>query len=190
MTGGFCSTSIKITSSAKAGESIEEQSVVLAASLASKGLRNRKAVGLITNSKDAAWIHPQKGEGQRWEILQSLALSQPGELGLDKTLERIQSSLGRHHSLIIVTASTKTDWLKTLLPLVKRGIAPTVLLLDASTFGGKRSPALVAANLKTPRHQISYYFARHVEAPKTLSHQQGGWKWHSTPTGEIMPIRS
>ena len=171
-------------------ESIEEQSVVLAASLASKGLRNRKAVGLITNSKDAAWIHPQKGEGQRWEILQSLALSQPGELGLDKTLERIQSSLGRHHSLIIVTASTKTDWLKTLLPLVKRGIVPTVLLLDASTFGGKESPALVAANLES--RGIKYHIIPRgmLEAPKTLSHQQGGWKWRSTPTGEIMPIRS
>ncbi|MBK9603491.1 MAG: DUF58 domain-containing protein [Anaerolineales bacterium] len=171
-------------------DSIEEQSVVLAASLASKGLRNRKAVGLITNSKDAAWIHPQKGEGQRWEILQSLALSQPGELGLDKTLERIQSSLGRHHSLIIVTASTKTDWLKTLLPLVKRGIVPTVLLLDASTFGGKESPALVAANLEG--RGIKYHIIPRgmLEAPKTLSHQQGGWKWRSTPTGEIMPIRS
>ncbi len=171
-------------------DSIEEQSVVLVASLASKGLRNRKAVGLITNSKDAAWIHPQKGEGQRWEILQSLALSQPGELGLDKTLERIQSSLGRHHSLIIVTASTKTDWLKTLLPLVKRGIVPTVLLLDASTFGGKESPALVAANLEG--RGIKYHIIPRgmLEAPKTLSHQQGGWKWRSTPTGEIMPIRS
>ncbi|MBK7317499.1 DUF58 domain-containing protein [Candidatus Villigracilis affinis] len=171
-------------------DSIEEQSVVLTASLASKGLRNRKAVGLITNSKDAAWIHPQKGEGQRWEILQSLALSQPGELGLDKTLERIQSSLGRHHSLIIVTASTKTDWLKTLLPLVKRGIVPTVLLLDASTFGGKESPALVAANLEG--RGIKYHIIPRgmLEAPKTLSHQQGGWKWRSTPTGEIMPIRS
>ena len=171
-------------------DSIEEQSVVLTASLASKGLRNRKAVGLITNSKDAAWIHPQKGEGQRWEILQSLALSQPGELGLDKTLERIQSSLGRHHSLIIVTASTKTDWLKTLLPLVKRGIVPTVLLLDASTFGGKESPALVAANLEG--RGIKYHIIPRgmLEAPKTRSHQQGGWKWRSTPTGEIMPIRS
>ncbi|MBL0346646.1 DUF58 domain-containing protein [Candidatus Villigracilis affinis] len=171
-------------------DSIEEQSVVLTASLASKGLRNRKAVGLITNSKDAAWIHPQKGEGQRWEILQSLALSQPGELGLDKTLERIQSSLGRHHSLIIVTASTKTDWLKSLLPLVKRGIVPTVLLLDASTFGGKESPALVAANLEG--RGIKYHIIPRsmLEAPKTRSHQQGGWKWRSTPTGEIMPIRS
>ena len=171
-------------------DSIEEQSVVLVASLASKGLRNRKAVGLITNSKDAAWIHPQKGEGQRWEILQSLALSQPGELGLDKTLERIQSSLGRHHSLIIVTASTKTDWLKTLLPLVKRGIVPTVLLLDVSTYGGKESPALVAANLEG--RGIKYHIISRgmLEAPKTLSHQQGGWKWRSTPTGEIMPIRS
>jgi uncharacterized protein (DUF58 family) len=171
-------------------DSIEEQSVTLAASLTSMGLRNRKSVGLITNSKDPAWIHPQKGEGQRWEIMQALALAQPGELGLDTTLERIQPSLGKHHSLIIVTASTKTDWLKRLLPLVKRGIMPTVILLDASTFGGEESSEMVAASLEG--RGIKCHIIPHglLEPPKTSPRQQGGWKWRSTPTGEIVPIHS
>lgn len=170
--------------------SIEEQSVTLAASLTSMGLRNRKAVGLITNSKDPAWIHPQKGEGQRWEIMQSLALAQPGELSLEKTLERIQPSLGKYHSLIIITASTKTDWLKSLLPIIKRGIVPTVLLLDSSTFGGKESPELVAAALEG--RGINYHIIPRglLEPPKTLPRQQNNWKWRTTSTGEIVPISS
>ncbi|HNH05841.1 MAG TPA: DUF58 domain-containing protein [Anaerolineales bacterium] len=171
-------------------DSIEEQSVMLAASLASRGLRDRKAVGLVTNSKDPAWIHPQKGEGQRWEILQSLALAQPAELTLTQTLERIQPLLGRRHSLIIVTASPKPDWLKSLPPLIKSGIVPTVFLFDAATFGGNESPASVAANLDGLG--IKYHLISHglLEPPKVLPRQQGGWKWRSTPTGEIVPIRS
>lgn len=171
-------------------DSIEEQSVMLAASLASRGLRDRKAVGLVTNSKDPAWIHPQKGEGQRWEILQSLALAQPAELTLTQTLERIQPLLGRRHSLIIVTASPKPDWLKSLPPLIKSGIVPTVFLFDAATFGGNESPASVAANLDGLG--IKYHLISHglLEPPNVLPRQQGGWKWRSTPTGEIVPIRS
>ncbi len=171
-------------------DSIEEQSVTLAASLAGMGLRNRKSVGLIANSKEPAWIPPQKGEGQRWEIMQSLALAQPGSRELNTTLERIQSSLGKNHSLIIVTASTKTDWLKSLLPLVKRGIALTVILLDSSTFGGKESPEMVVANLEQRGIKCHVIPRGLIEPPKASPRQQGGWTWRATPTGEVVPISS
>lgn len=132
----------------KGWDSIEEQSVTLAASLADKGLRTRKSVGLISNGAELTWLAPKKGGGQRWEIMQALALARPSELGLGTVLERIQPSLGKHHSLLIITSSTKLDWLKTLLTLTKRNIIPTVFLLDASTFGGEVSAENVSANLE------------------------------------------
>jgi uncharacterized protein (DUF58 family) len=176
----------------KGWDSIEEQSVTLAASLTDKGLRARKSVGLISNGAELTWLTPKKGEGQRWEIMQALALARPSELGLSTVLERIRPSLGKHHSLIIITASTKLDWLKTLLPLAKRGTrsVPTVILLDASTFGGEVSAENVAANLEQRGIKCHIIPRGLIELPKTPAQQHVHWTWHSTPTGEIVPIRN
>jgi uncharacterized protein (DUF58 family) len=171
-------------------DSIEEQSVTLAASLADKGLRSRKSVGLISSGKELTWITPKKGEGQRWEIMQALALAKQGDLSLNTVLERIRPSLGKHHSLIIVTASTKPDWLNSLLPLSKRGIIPTIILLDASTFGGDVSAKNVAADLEL--HGIECHVIPHgiIKPPEAITKQHVHWTWHTTSTGEFVPVRS
>ncbi|MFN8414098.1 MAG: hypothetical protein U0Z26_17090 [Anaerolineales bacterium] len=43
-------------------DSIEEQSVAIAASLADLGLRSRKSVGMISNGRTLAWLPPQKAK--------------------------------------------------------------------------------------------------------------------------------
>jgi len=171
-------------------DSVEEQSVTLAASLADRGLRARKSVGLISNSRELTWLPPKKGDGQRWEIMQALATAKPSGIDLSTVLERTQPSLGKHHSLIVITASTKLDWLKTLLPLSKRGIMPTVILLDASTYGGKISAENVATNLEQRGIKCHVVPRGMIELPKPSAQQNNTWKWHSTPTGEIVPIQS
>jgi len=171
-------------------DSIEEQSVTLAASLADRGLRLQKSVGLISNSKELIWLSPQKGEGQRWEIMQALATAKPGDLDLGTVLERIQPSLGKHHSLIVITASTKLDWLKTLLPLTKRSVIPTVMLLDASAYEGKVSAENVATNLRQ-RDIVCHVIPKGmIELPEAPIQEHVRWTWHFTPTGEVVPIRS
>ncbi len=173
----------------KGWDSIEEQSVSLAASLADFGLRKRKSVGLITNSKELTWLTPNKGEAQRWELMQGLATAQPSQLDIGTVLERTHSSLGRHHSLIVITASTKPEWLKTLLPLAKRGIIPTVILLDTASFGGTASAGNTASILQQ-RNIACHVIPRGlIEPPKSLPHQRSNWTWRSTPTGEIVPIQ-
>lgn len=174
----------------KGWDSIEEQSVTLAASLANFGLHKRKSVGLITNSEELTWLTPNKGEGQRWEIMHGLALAQPSKLGLSTVLERTQPSLGRYHSLIIITASTKLDWLKTLFSLTKRGIVPTVILLDVSTFSSDGSAENTASILKQRGIACHVIPPGMIELPKSLSQQRSHWTWRSTPTGEIVPIRN
>jgi len=169
-------------------DGIEEQSVVLAASLADTGLRARKSVGLISNGMEFAWLPPKNGGAQRWEIMQTLALARPSEIGLNTVLERIQPSLGKHHSLIIITASTKDDWLKALLPLAKSSArsVSTVILLDGSTFGGEVSSENTAVALKQLNivcHVISHGT---IKPPETIPQQRGKWKWRTLPTGEIV----
>jgi uncharacterized protein (DUF58 family) len=172
----------------KGWESIEEQSVVLAASLADTGLRARKSVGLISNGTELAWFPPKKGGTQRWEIMQALALARPSEIELSTVLERMQPSLGKNHSLIIITASTKDDWLKTLLPLAKSGAqsVPTVILLDRSTFGGEVSAENTAIALKQLNIVCHVISRGTIKPPETIPQQRGKWKWRSLPTGEVV----
>lgn len=116
--------------------STEEHGIILAASLADRSLRSRQGVGLIINGKELTWLPPQKTSNQRWMMFRSLALAQRGDLHLGDLLERMGTSMGRQHSLVIVTPSTRTGWVEALMPLMWRGIIPTVLLLDSKSFGG------------------------------------------------------
>ncbi len=171
-------------------DSIEEQSVSLAASLANLGLRSRKSVGLIGNGKELAWLSPQKGEGQIWEILQTLAIAKPGRLSLAPLFEKMQSSLGKHHSLLIITASTQTDWIKSLPSLIKRGVVPTVLLMDSSSFDRKSSTQGVASILA--EQNIRYHIIPRglIEPPTMEATSSDKRTWRTTPTGLLIPVKA
>jgi len=170
-------------------DSIEEQCVTLAASLADRGLRLRKSVGLIGNGSELTWLTPKKGEGQRWEIMQALATARPGVLDLGTVLERSQPSPGRRHSLIIITASTKIDWLKTLLPLTKPGTRnlPTVMLLDLAPYG--EASAENTAALLAERGVICHVIPQEImELPKMDQADPVKGAWQTTPTGDLIPL--
>ena len=168
-------------------DSVEEQCVTLAASLADRGLRLRKSVGLIGNSRELIWLTPQKGEGQRWEIMQSLATVSPSDLDLGAVLERIQTPLGRQHSLIIVTASTQLDWTKTLLPVTKRNSVPTVMLIDLAPYG-ETSTEQAAAFLEE-RGVICHVIPQGImELPKVDQAVSVKGTWQTTPTGDLIPL--
>jgi len=85
--------------------STEETGVVLAASLADRGLKNGIGVGLASNSHEPVWIPPRQGDYQRWEILQTLARVQPGSVTLRDLLERTQQSFHAQASLVVITSS-------------------------------------------------------------------------------------
>ena len=74
-------------------DSTEEHAIILAASLADKGLRARQAVGLVASGENLVWLPPQPGESQRWEILRELAMVSPGHVPLSELLERIRPEL-------------------------------------------------------------------------------------------------
>lgn len=173
-------------------DSIEEQCVTLAASLADRGLRLRKSVGLIGNGADLTWLTPKKGEGQRWEIMQVLAIARPGDIDLGTVLERTRSepSLGRQHSLIIITASTKIDWLKTLLPLTKRNSALTVMLLDLAPYDGSSADASRTAALLAERGVICHIIPRGImELPKMDQAIPVKGTWKTTASGDLIPVQ-
>ncbi len=124
----------------KDDESTEEYGIMLAASLADRGLREGHCVGLIAHGQTPIWLPPARSDAQRWEILRALALAETGMVTLAQVLERSASALGGYPSLIIITPAAHSTWLEALIPLMRRGVVPTVFLFDPRSFGGEGDP--------------------------------------------------
>lgn len=169
-------------------DSTEEHGVILAASIADRGLRLRKAVGLAVNGKEFTWLPAREGEGQRLEILRALALVSPGERPVQEMLARLRPSFTRQTSLILITANPDPGWIEQLLPLFWKGISPTVLLLDPQTFGSTRS-------MQPAVSQLSQLGIAHSLIPRSLIERAGAqpgrrgrWEWKLTPYGRAVAI--
>jgi uncharacterized protein (DUF58 family) len=157
-------------------ESTEEYGVILAASLADRMLHQNRAVGLVaygtifppgTSEPQPlpVLILPQKGQAQQWRILRALATVRAGGVWpLDRVLAEMDHNLGRGMTLAVITPSCDPAWLAGLLPPMRRGVAPSAILLDARSFGSDAEPeredpvttiAGLLANLGVPSHRIS-----------------------------------
>lgn len=170
-------------------DSTEEHGVILAASLTDRGLRMRHSVGLVAHSESLVWLPPRSGEGHRWEVLRSLALVVPGTCPLSELLNRARPDIGRRASVIIITPAMTTSWVEGLLPLVRRGIVPTVLLLDPESFGGPDTVDMVARVL-TNMGVANYRITRDVlDRPEARPGKQGQWAWRESGTGKAIPAQ-
>jgi uncharacterized protein (DUF58 family) len=153
-------------------ESTEEYGVILAASLADKTLRENRAVGLAAYGRHSTSpsphakseplptvAMPQKGMAQQWRILQALAAVRAGGVWpLARVLAEMDRNLGRGMTLAVITPSCDPAWIAGLLPPMRRGIAPAVLLLDPISFGGTGNVDAVRgllAQLGVPSHVIA-----------------------------------
>src|SRR5690606_14505975 len=126
---------------------------ILAASLADRTLRENRAVGLAAYGRHAGiqgcehlptLAMPQKGMAQQWRILQALAAVRAGGAWpLARVLGEMDRNLGRGMALAIITPSCDPAWIAGLVPPMRRGIAPAVLLLDPLSFGGKGNTSVV-----------------------------------------------
>jgi uncharacterized protein (DUF58 family) len=165
----------------------DEHGIILAASLADHGVRMRHSVGLAAFSEELVWLPPEQGEGRRWEILRSLALISRGQRPLAEVITRLQPSLGQHTSIIVITPSVRVDWVESLVPLVRRGAVPTVLLLDPGSFGGQGDTAPVEAALMG-LGVANYCITKDIlDRPEMRPGQQGRWGWQSLGAGRAAP---
>ncbi len=170
-------------------ESTIELGIILAASLAERGLRAHRSVGFIAAGEPAVWMRPAAGEQQRWEILRALASLDMGSTPLALLLESAASSLGRQANLLLVTPSTESSWVDSLARLAWRGITTTALLVDPSTFGAETSMAALGRLLSEagiPQHVVGRELFRRPEARPGPT---GQWDWRVLPTGKAIPVR-
>jgi uncharacterized protein (DUF58 family) len=171
-------------------DSTEEVGVILAASLANRGLRENFGVGLVVNGEQLGWLPPNSGSGQGWEILRVLALASRGDTPLIEVLEHARPILGRSSSLLVITPSVDTGWLESLPRLRRRGITPTVLSLDPGSFGGSRdNRGLLTAlgEMGMPHYNIPREI---LDRPEAAPGTRGQWEWRVSATGRAIPVRS
>ena len=167
-------------------DSTLEYGIVLAASLADRGLRVGRAVGLAAFGDDLVWLPPRAGETQRWEILRALALAASGARSLAELLAQMQPSFKQRTNLIIITPDAQSDWIAQLIPLQWRGIVPTVLLLDPISFGGTtdtRGALSALADLEIARYVVTRDVLDRPEAHPGL---RGHSEWQVTPLGRAI----
>jgi uncharacterized protein (DUF58 family) len=135
-----------------------ELAIVLAASLALRGLREYRKVGLVLVGPQFVWLEPSADAMQRWRILRALAVSQPGSHSLADLL--IQRQVSHAGTLILVTPSTNPSWVATA-DRQRKGGSTMAVLVDPTDFGSPVSQRKVMSALS--RSHIPY-----VQIPGSL----------------------
>jgi hypothetical protein len=128
-------------------ESTEEYSVILAASIVNEGLQQDKMVGLVTMGEELIWHAPDLGDAHLWRILRSLAVVRPTGPPLPEMLNHLRQTLEQRTSLVVITSNMDPGWLNDLGLMIRKGIVPTVLLLNPSAFGGTKNPDAIQSQL-------------------------------------------
>ena len=163
----------------------EEHGVILAASLADRGLKMGKAVGLAAHGEDLTWLPPRLSADQRWQILRALALVGTGEHTLAALLASTQEALKQRSGLAIITPDVEGSWLDSVALLLQRGVIPTVLLLDQQAFGGDDEANRTIASLESMN--VTHYLITPdlLDRPEARPGQIG--RWRKTSRGQWEP---
>ena len=120
-------------------ESTDEYAVSIAASLAKRHIQGQLPLGLVAYGARRHVLRAEPGFGQFDRVLDNLAVSvAEGTVPLDGVLAREELLWTNRSSLIVVTPSPDPAWVAGLRELAKRGVKATAVVIDGSSFGGRR----------------------------------------------------
>lgn len=171
-------------------DATEEHGVIWASSLAARGLQEEHPVGLAINGRDPAWIVPRRNEYQERSLLKALAVASPSMLRLKDYLARTGSSIGSRSSLLIITADVEPAWAESLLPLMWRGVMPTVFLFDPISFGGGTGTRAVESALQSVGVTCHVISMQMLDARQARPGTEGEWEWRVGATGRAVAVKA
>jgi hypothetical protein len=116
-------------------------------------------------------------------------MAESGEQSCAEWLIRNRLAIGQRTSLVLITPNLNGDWIETIIPFIRRGVVPTVLLLDLRSFGGQQSPGGITELLS--HLGITHYVitADILDRPEAQPGEAGHWKWHISATGRAIAIK-
>jgi hypothetical protein len=145
---------VDLQAAVQAGSGLDstlELSIVLAASLAVHGLKERRRVGLSLAGPKLVWLEPRADLAQRWRILRALSMAEAGERPLADLMAA--GRLAQTAALVVITPSHDPAWVARLGR--QRGDSKaTVFLVDPGEFGSRVDQGRVGAALAN--HTIPY----------------------------------
>ncbi len=169
----------------------EEHAVLLAAALAARGLSQMRPIGLLGYGQEPQIVPPGRGEGQRWHILQALALVQAnGETSLRRALQDLAQRARRGAAAIIITPTPAADWLPNLATLSQRGIQCHVLVLDRHSFGGEENSAGLQKAVQQLGLNCQLVRQGEIGSPLEEQARRGFWRFAVTGTGKVVVVES
>ena len=171
-------------------DSTEEHGVILASSLASRSLDDEHPVGLAINGSEPTWIVPRRNGNQQRELLKALAVASPSDMGVRDYLKRIGQMIGSRSSLLIITANVEAAWTESLLPLMWRGVMPTVFLLDPASFGGESSTKGLEATLQSMGATCHIIPRQMLDTKQARPGTEGEWEWRVVGTGRAVAVKT
>lgn len=172
-------------------EGTEEHAVLLAASLAARGLSQMRPIGLLGYGQTPQIVPPGHGEGQRWQILQALALVQAdGEASLRRVLRDFARRVRRGAAAIIITPTPDAEWLPDLLTLARHGVQSHVILLERRSFGGEENSAGLQPAVQQLGLHCHLVHQGEVGTPVTAQARRGFWRFLVTGTGKVVTVAS
>ena len=145
---------VDLEAATQAGSGLDstlELSIVLAASLAMHGLKERRRVGLALAGPKLVWLEPRADLAQRWRILRALSMAEAGMRPLADLMAA--GRLAQTAALVVITPSHEPGWVAAIGR--QRGASKaTAFLVDPGEFGGQTDPGRVSAALAN--HRIPY----------------------------------
>lgn len=130
--------------------STEEYGVSTAASLVRDYLRRGRSVGLVSSGSYLTLLPPDRGGRQLGKILEALAiLRAEGDVPLRGLVEMQVKHMVKGSSVVLITSSTHHEIVIVAEYLLRRGLRPIVVLIDASTFGGPEGSLELAIQIRS-----------------------------------------
>lgn len=126
-----------------------EYAVSAAASLSRFFLTDRRAVGLACAAGKFFVVPCERGERQTNKIMETLAFLQPeGTMPLLEMVTIQSKLLPLGSGVILITTSTRPDFLLALEDLHRRSLRTVVVLIKSETFGGQGETENLTASLQ------------------------------------------
>lgn len=133
-----------------------EYAISAAASIASYFMTAGRAVGVASAGQAFTVLSAERSERQLGKILETLAYLQPeGELPVIGLIQAQAPYLPRGSTVILITPSLDRTIEAGVEEMIRRALQPVVVLIDRSTFGGRRHPEELVTRLRARRIPVA-----------------------------------